>query len=183
MTREIDRGAILGQAKIAIHQPNFKRPGPVPQGQALQGQAFLDEFDTRETLTKRLATLGGELIVDVLGRIGQIRQIPQPHHSPTPYSYRLKKEDGRIDWTKTPEEIERFIRAVTPWPGARSAARWHDARGAWKTTEIKILKAHLESLTINPLTHQLVLDEIQLPGKNPITWKQFLAGHPGTKLL
>ena len=30
----------------------------------------------------------------------------------------IKKEDGKIDWTKSAVEIERQIRAMSPWPSA-----------------------------------------------------------------
>jgi methionyl-tRNA formyltransferase len=88
------------------------------------------------------------LIVDVLGRIGHIRPIGQPHRSPTPYTYRLKKEDGRIDWTKTPEDVERFIRAMSPWPSARTSITYQvvSSKGKQEKTikDVTILKAHLE---------------------------------------
>ena len=33
--------------------------------------------------------------------------------------------------------------------------------------------------TLNPLAQDhLRIDKVQLPGKNPITWTQFLSGHP-----
>jgi methionyl-tRNA formyltransferase len=31
----------------------------------------------------------------------------------------LKKEHGAIDWSKSADELARFVRAMNPWPGAR----------------------------------------------------------------
>ncbi len=42
----------------------------------------------------------------------------QPEISTTEYARMIKKEDGKIDWTKSAVEIERQIRAMSPWPSA-----------------------------------------------------------------
>ncbi len=182
MTEEIDRGPVLGQASLAIHQPGIIRPGLPAEGQAFSN------YDTRETLTIRLGKLGGKLIVETLKKLenGQITEVNQPEKSPTFYTRRLTKESGRIDWSQSPIEIERFIRAVTPWPGAWTKYRAKGQRLKAKGQTLKILKVHLTSLSsLGPwplaLGPNLVIDEVQLPGKNPISWKQFLAGHPGAQ--
>jgi len=30
----------------------------------------------------------------------------------------LKKKDGHVNWTKPAEDLEAFVRGMTPWPGA-----------------------------------------------------------------
>jgi len=65
----------------------------------------------------------------------------------------------------SPQVVERFIRAMFPWPGA-----WTWIRIMNKELRLKILKAHLEA-------EKLVPDEVQLEGKIPVTWKQFLTGY------
>ena len=30
----------------------------------------------------------------------------------------LRKKDGRIDWTQSPEALDAFVRGMDPWPGA-----------------------------------------------------------------
>lgn len=146
MTKTVDRGQILGQREIDI---------------------LID--DNRETLTKKLGVLGGELIVDTLKKLenDQIKFVKQPEKSPTIYTRKLTKQDGLIDRSKSPIEIERLIRAVTPWPGAHAK---------FKTSEIIIRRAHLAD-------KKLIIDEVQIPGKNPITWKQFLTGHSDARLF
>ncbi len=181
MTAEIDRGPVLGKASLTIRQPGIIRPGLRLGG----GQAF-SNYDTRESLTKKLGKLGGELIVDTLLKLekGQIIETPQPKKSPTPYTRRLTKEAGRIDWSQSPIRIERFIRAAAPWPGAKTNVEWRMKNDEWKKIEVIIKKAHLSLIqhsTFN-IQHSLVIDQVQLPGKNPVSWKQFLAGHPGARL-
>ncbi len=81
-------------------------------------------------LEGRLAEIGAELLCQTIDRIGTIPHEKQDHSQAT-YAPRLKKEDGRIDWTEDAESIERKVRACTPWPSAYS---FHNKR------RIKILK-------------------------------------------
>jgi len=66
--------------------------------------------------------------------------------------------------------LERFIRAMDPWPGAWTLLRLSSSGQAKR---LKILKAHVEE---SPIT-KLVLDEVQLEGKNPVSWKQLKEGY------
>ena len=76
------------------------------------------------------------------------------------YTKLIKKEDGFIPW-KTLEkakkadgiEIERFIRAMTPWPGVWTINPQTQKR-------LKILKARLEN-------EKLIVDEVQWEGRKP----------------
>lgn len=75
----------------------------------------------------------------------------------------------------SPELIDRFVRAMNPWPGAwtKINLRKHEERN------LKILKTHIE---VDPKTNiplsGLILDQVQLEGKNPVSWKQFKEGYP-----
>jgi methionyl-tRNA formyltransferase len=73
--------------------------------------------ETAGELEARLARVGAELLHGTLDRIDRLPRTPQDHRLATP-APRLKKEQGRIDWTKRSEEIGRMIRAFSPWPGA-----------------------------------------------------------------
>ena len=128
---------------------------------------FKDEIrnsDTAESLYRRLFTAGAQILATILPTWveGKIKPRPQDHSKAT-YAPLLSCEDGRIDWQKSDAEIERFIRAMTPWPSAWTYVQLNKKR-------LKILKAHLEN-------GKLVFDLVQLEGKKPITWKQFLAGY------
>ena len=202
MTEGVDRGPVLGQRKIKISQPPQKessfaswststpaKSDPSGFGRAsdfsIQEKSGSSE-DTRETLTKRLGKLGGELIVETLKKLekGQITETPQPEKSPTPYTRKLTKESGRIDWSQSPTAVERFIRAATPWPGAWTEYKDEGRRTKDEGRKLKILKTHIEKTKNKKQKTKniLIIDEMQLPGKNPVSWKQFLAGHPGAEL-
>jgi methionyl-tRNA formyltransferase len=77
---------------------------------------------------------------------------------------------GKEDFKMTPSSssIEHFIRAMQPWPIAWTTVKI-DKNSAPK--RLKILKAHLDG-------KKLVLDEVQLEGKNKVSWEQFKQGYP-----
>jgi methionyl-tRNA formyltransferase len=68
-------------------------------------------------LEVRLAEIGTELLCKTIDQIDSIPHTKQ-NHSQATFAPLLKKEDGRIDWTKSAVEIDRKIRAFTPWPSA-----------------------------------------------------------------
>jgi methionyl-tRNA formyltransferase len=74
--------------------------------------------ETADALARRLAALGGPLMVrtlDLLER-GAIAPRPQSPEGVT-YAPRLTRDSGRVDWALTAREIHDRGRAYTPWPG------------------------------------------------------------------
>lgn len=75
--------------------------------------------DTAATLHDRLAGMGADLIVQTLRGLASGTLTPSAQEpAKASYAPMLKKEDGRIDWQKSPEELEAFVRGMDPWPGA-----------------------------------------------------------------
>jgi len=85
----------------------------------LSAKLELAPDDTSATLHSRLATLGADLLIKTIKdiEVNKIKPIPQDHKKAT-YAPLLKKNDGHINWKKSAEDIEAFIRGITPWPGA-----------------------------------------------------------------
>jgi methionyl-tRNA formyltransferase len=79
----------------------------------------ISDADTGKSLHDRLADHGGKLLPNILADYldGKIQPREQDHDLAT-YCKILTRDDGKIDWTKTSEEIERKVRAYFPWPGA-----------------------------------------------------------------
>ena len=83
----------------------------------------------------------------------------------------------------TPYTLVRFIRAMQPWPVSWTyvqLGKGQELKGKQslplRGKRLKILNAHVEKTP--PTTHhppftKLVLDEVQLEAKNPVSWKQF----------
>jgi methionyl-tRNA formyltransferase len=120
--------------------------------------------DTTDSLRRRLFSRSAEVLIELLPAYlaGKIKEKTQDESQAT-YAKILKRQDGFVDFKKDdPAEIERKLRAYTPWPGIWTLVN---------SKRLKILRAHLE-------TGELVLDEVQLEGKNPVTWKQFKEAYP-----
>ncbi len=79
----------------------------------------IKQGETAGKLFERLSVLGGPLLVKTLKGLaeGAVKPIPQPQEGVS-HAPMMKKEDGRIDWSKSALEIDRLVRGVTPWPGA-----------------------------------------------------------------
>jgi len=75
--------------------------------------------DDSATLHDRLAQLGAELLVQTIPDYvtGKIQPRPQPAEGVS-HAPKIKKEDGRIDWKSSAQNILNRLRAFTPWPGA-----------------------------------------------------------------
>jgi methionyl-tRNA formyltransferase len=74
---------------------------------------------TAAGLTETLAIAGAEELVAVLAALerGTAAATPQPEDGVT-HAARLTREDGLLDWSaRTAEEVDRMVRALTPWPG------------------------------------------------------------------
>src|ERR1035441_3540647 len=74
--------------------------------------------DDAQTLHDRLAQLGAELLAETIpGYVaGNILPQPQPAAGAS-YAAKIKKDDGRIDWSLPAKRIWNRLRAFTPWPG------------------------------------------------------------------
>jgi methionyl-tRNA formyltransferase len=85
----------------------------------LKWETEIGADETAPQLSTRLAEAGAPLIVETLRSLdrGEIRATPQDHTQATQAPI-LKKEDGRIDWTRSAREIYNRMRGLDPWPGA-----------------------------------------------------------------
>jgi methionyl-tRNA formyltransferase len=71
--------------------------------------------DTAADLHDRLAALGGRLILRAL----EARPAPVPQDEALcTYAPKLSREDARLNFTRPALELDRQIRAYTPWPGS-----------------------------------------------------------------
>ncbi|MEK7153280.1 MAG: methionyl-tRNA formyltransferase, partial [Patescibacteria group bacterium] len=131
-----------------------------------------------------LIEISNAMLIEVLPKYvtGDIAAYPQnPAVEPT-YSRKLSKEDGRIDWGKPAEQIEREIRAFAGWP--KSYTTTHGIEIA--LTKAHILDAHGKpgaTTTINkkPVIYAgeqaLAIDRLKPAGKKEMTGEAFLAGY------
>ena len=133
-----------------------------------------------------LAQLGAELLLKVLPMLEQGQIVPEKQKDEdSTYASRIQKEDGKIDFSKSPEEVERLIRGFDPWPGAfcsyndMTMKLWKGQPLDEKTTEEPgtVLCADKEGLKIACGGRALLVTEIQVPGKKRVLVTDYLRGN------
>jgi len=85
----------------------------------LQRELPIEAEDTAVTLSPKLAEIGANLMIETLRSLerGEITPRTQSHSQAT-LAPILKREDGRIDFTRSASEIINRLRGFQPWPGA-----------------------------------------------------------------
>ena len=165
MEAGLDCGPILSQREEPIH-PN----------------------DTTGTLTERLAHIGALLLIETLPKWLSGEIVPrQQDESLVTLAARLKKEDGRLDWSRSAVVLERHVRAMSPWPSAFTT---------WRGRQLKVLRAELahverhnkwpngavvaddSHIYVQCGSGMLRLLEVQLEGKRAMDAEAFARGHP-----
>jgi methionyl-tRNA formyltransferase len=138
---------------------------------------------TAGALFDSLAQMGADLLIETLPKYfdGKIQPQPQEDELAT-YAPRLKKSDGKLDFSQSADTLSRKIRAFHPWPG--SFQQFHDKR-------LNIIAAHAkEAKHVIPGKRYivdekpawgtgeglLVLDQVQLAGKTRVSGEAFLRG-------
>ena len=146
--------------------------------------------ETAATLHNRLAELGAAMLGQYLNDIlnGRLTVIPQDDDHAT-YAPMIKKENGRLDWNQTSVQLDRHIRAMTPWPGAFTTWQGKSLKS------LKILAARMvdgrlpagapgqvvgwgETAVILTQDGGLEPQKLQLAGKRAMTIAEFLRGRP-----
>jgi methionyl-tRNA formyltransferase len=75
--------------------------------------------ETAEELEPRLARLGADLLLETVRGLAEGTVVPRPQdHSRATQAPMLRKEDGRIDWSRPALVLARRVRAFEPWPGS-----------------------------------------------------------------
>ena len=135
----IQRAILSGDSKSGVCIMQMEEgldTGPV----LLRGETPISAQTTASLLHDALAKMGADLILKALEDIETLPRIVQPAEGVT-YAHMLKKEEGRIDWTKPASDIDRQIRALNPWPGV-----WCTVGGQ----RLKILNADIQPIQGKP---------------------------------
>lgn len=166
MDEKMDHGPILDQIHVPIN-PNDDYP-------ALNG---------------KLSEAAAELLVRALPkyRFGELHPQRQEHEKAT-YTKIIKKEDGRIDWSKSANLIERKIRAYRPWPG--TFCEWSGKRIKIITAETleggtppegtetgQVQRSKQSEMLVATADQWLKISSLQPQGKKIMTGREFLNGH------
>jgi len=161
----VPRAILANEAKTGI--TIFQMTDKIDSGPIIAQKTIkISPQDNSVTLLKKCFTIGANLLIKILPDYieHKITPKPQPLKSPTPYAKKFVKQDGFISWSKfkqylatNPQLLQTKVKALYPWPG------------------IHTLMPNNKTLKILSFDQQPNL--VQLEGKNPISWQQFLAGY------
>ncbi|MDD4839491.1 MAG: methionyl-tRNA formyltransferase [Clostridia bacterium] len=164
----------------------------------LQKSTPIVNKETAGELFDRLSLLGGEAIVDAIGLLssGNAVFIPQDNTNVSKCKM-FKREDGKIDFSKTFEEIDCFVRGMNPWPSAftfingKMLKIWEVEKAFFdndnndientdgnKSTYGKILAANpKDGLIVSCKRGAIKLVKVQAENSKTMTSEEFLRGH------
>jgi len=160
MDEKMDHGPILAQDKIAIAAD-----------------------DTHNALSEKLAKLGNDLLIKTIPDWVEGKIVPQEQdHAQATFTKILKRDDGRISFDKTAEQIYNLYRGLTPWPGIWTM---------WEGKRIKLLRIKPTDETIEPglvviknasiyigcASGSIQALELQMEGKKAMDARIFLQGY------
>src|SRR5690606_27075105 len=91
-------------------------------GILLSREVAIGEWENAGSLHDRLAREGAELLVETLSLLekGELVPVPQEERLAT-YAPKLEEKDFILDWSGSTRSLCNRIRALDPWPGARTS--------------------------------------------------------------
>ena len=144
--------------------------------------------DTADTLSQRLAELGGRLLVETIAQLKAGTLVPRPQDaSQATLAPLLKKEDGAIDWALPAPDLVNRVRGLSPWPGAYTTLTGGDRWTIWRAlalpdpvTEPPGIVIAVTNKAIHVATGEgvLAVTELQPANSRRMAVPQYLAGHP-----
>ena len=163
MNEKMDDGDIISQVEIPI----------------------LDN-DTASSLHDKLSVLGAKLLIETLPSIinGTNSRTKQNRDEVT-FAFTIKREDERIDFSKTKRDIHNQIRGLNSWPGAYCLYEGKILK-VWNSYvtdnyfpamfDGQITNVYDDGFGVKVSNGEIVFTEVQLEGKNKMSAKEFLNG-------
>jgi len=150
-----------------------------------QRKEKVNASDDYNSLSTRLSLISADLISKVITDYSAKKITPQPQiDADATFCKMIAKEDGKIDWTKSAEEINNQIRAFIRWPGSFTSFNGKKLdilnASAVETTETvapgTVVKIN-EEIAVVCGNGALVLKQLKLEGKKECETKAFVNGY------
>ena len=144
----------------------------------------LDGRETTPELEERLSALGAELLLRTLGPwlARELRPRAQDSAAAT-LTKPLRREDGRLRSAVPARDLERQVRAYTPWPGSfvETPAGRLIVRAAAVDDGIAGSAGTIDRIGLNTVEGRLAFERVQPAGGREMTWDDYLRG--GAKVV
>lgn len=147
--------------------------------------------DTGGSLHDKLISIGTPALLDALDQIEKGTATPEKQDDiKANYASKLSKEEAALNWQLGANELERKVRAFNPFPVAYTKRRgasdeerirvWTTKASAKPTTAGigSITQVTEEGIWVACAQGQLILEQLQLPGKKAMSVSEILRGHP-----
>ncbi len=178
----IERSILDGEEKTGV-TTMYMAKGLDTGDMIEQAETEILPEDTGETLTERLAGMGGELILSTMEKLknGTAVRTPQKEEESS-YAKMLDKAMGEMDFSRTAAELERSIRALIPWPCASTVidgkrVKIYRAEVTEQSgTPGEILEVTKKYFTIACGSGALRIRNLQPEGKKPMDTAAYLNG-------
>jgi methionyl-tRNA formyltransferase len=143
--------------------------------------------DNSETLTVRVAELGGSMLRAHLPALlrGALPRVPQSEDGVT-YAHMLKKDEGRLDFQAPARVVFNQARAMHPWPGAFTSldgevlklfgARVHSESAVAGPAGTVVMAS--DTLVVACGAGAVSFAEAQLPNKKRLAVRDLVRGRP-----
>lgn len=144
------------------------------------------DTDTASSLHDKLSVLGAKLLIETLPSIinGTNSRTKQNRDEVT-FAFTIKREDERIDFSKTKRDIHNQIRGLNSWPGAYCLYEGKILK-VWNSYvtdnyfpamfDGQITNIYDNGFGVKVSNGEIVFTEVQLEGKNKMSAKEFLNG-------
>ena len=124
----------------------------------------IDSQETAASFYQKAFNIASDNLENILKKyIDNPTNLNKQDHTQKTYFPKFNKDTAQIDWSWDETKIERFIRALNPWPIA-----WTHV----KNQQNQILKLKIFSATFNFQLSTLELNKVQIEGKNKTNWSE-----------
>jgi len=169
MNAGVDTGDILAQKELAIN-----------------------EHDTTPNVSANLAKLASSLLLENIPLLVKRDLKPKPQdNAHATLCQLIERTDGKIMWSDEAEAIYNRYRAFYSWPGIYTFWENNEVIKRIKLNKISLLKSNPETkhhigevfllgedCGVQTLLGVIILQEVQLEGKDSVTIREFLNGYP-----
>ena len=146
--------------------------------------------DTYTTLDEKMAKIAILGLLEAIPQYisGALQPVPQDNSKATT-TKQLTREDGRVDWQKTAQEIYNQCRGLTPWPGVWT--EFDPSTSLRASKRVKLIKIkpidknikhgtwnmEQDGLFVGCKTGAIEIEELQVEGKKKQSAKEFVNGY------
>lgn len=186
----IQNAILNGEKKTATTIMNITEK--VDAGDILmQEEIEIGDYETYPELSKRLSEISAKLLIKTIPLliVGKI-ELKKQNESEATFCQLIKKEDGKINWKKKARDIYNCFRAFCAWPGIFTYFEKDNQNLRLKLNKIsldenleennfEIGKVFQENEVVKVKTDNgnIILEEIQLEGKNKMKAMDFVRGY------